>query len=156
MACWPPKEGNFREMPPSPKKCISPGGTHQASPLTCCIGPGAQNLARACPQVPLVGFCSWLLMPTLLSHLGLGVGYFLSQLAFWWFFAAFGQLACLPSGFLAPRGGWALGCGAFAAAPAKSGHPKPNMPRCGMGSKRHFLDFWVWEFLVAVKHIKFK
>ena len=86
VACWPPKEGNFREMPPSPKKCItpiSPGGTHQASPLASCIGPGGQNLARACPQVFLASFCSWLLMLTLLCHLGLGVGCFLPQPAFW-------------------------------------------------------------------------
>mgnify|MGYP003332327739 CR=1 FL=1 len=39
-------------MPPSPKKCRSPGGTHQASPLACCIGPGGQKLAKACPVAP--------------------------------------------------------------------------------------------------------
>ena len=138
MACWPPKEGNFREMPPSPKKCLSPGGTHWASPLTCCIRPSGQNLARTCPQVFLAGSCSWLLLLTVLSHLGLGVGCFLPPLTFWRFFAVFGQLACLPSGFLAPRVGWALNCGAFAAAPAQGGHPKPNMPRCGMGAKTPF------------------
>ena len=118
---------------------ISPGGTHQASPLACSIGPGGQNLARACPQVFLASFCSWLPVLTLFSHLGLGVGCFLSQLAFWWVFAAFGQLACLPSGFLAPRGGWALGCGAFVAALALSWHPNPNMQGVAWAPKRHFL-----------------
>ena len=125
-------------MPPSPKKCLSPGGTHWASPLTCCIRPGGQNLARTCPQVFLAGSCSWLLLLTVLSHLGLGVGCFLSPLTFWRFFTVFGQLACLSSNFLAPRVGWALNCGAFAAAPAQGGHPKPNMPRCGMGAKTPF------------------
>ena len=139
MACWPPKEGNFREMPPSPKKCISPGGTHQASPLTCSINPGHQNLARACPQVFLASFCSWLLVFTLLSHLGLG--------ARWLFFVTIGILAffCrlwaagMPTQLLGGPQGWvALKIGCICHAPNQNGHSKPNGARHGMGAKTPF------------------
>ena len=116
MACWPPKEGNFREMQPSPKKCISPGGTHQASPLACSIGPGGQNLAGACPQVFLASFCSWLPVLTLFSHLGLGVGCFLDFGVFLLFWGSWHATTVPP---------WPVGLGA----PKSMGHGLPVAPK---------------------------
>ena len=140
-------------MLPSPKKCVhmSPGGTHQASPLACCIGPGGQNLARACPGASLCGFCSCLLVPANLLHLGLGLSRFQPPRAFWWIFANFGQLACFGSEPLGPKAGWpqswlALKVGGICHCP----HPKPT-PTAKPATVQHgcqnaiFLNFECWD-----------
>ena len=93
------------------------------------------GLAQGTPRACASSFCSPKPRATLFQWLA---PWALAQLPFWRFFAHFGQPACLPSDFLAPRDGWALNCGAFAAAPAQSGHPKPKRARCGMGAKTLF------------------
>ena len=67
-------------------------------------------------------------------HLGISV----CHLGFWRFFAVFGQPACQLSCSVAPKGGWPSKLSAFADAPTQSGHPTPNMARCGMGAKTPF------------------
>ena len=90
-------------MLPSPKKCASPGGTHQASPLACCIGPGGQNLARACPGASLCGFCSCLPVPANLLHLGLGLSRFQPPGHFGGFLPTLANWHALAVSRLAPK-----------------------------------------------------